>query len=193
MKFTELKNRKNFLSKLQFSLFPINYGPKLGGQKERMNFTGIELKVVKALKNDVGKGIIRVGTVTRDELGIAGGDLIEIIGKRSTGAGVWRAYARDEGQGIVKMDKIIRHNAKVFPGDTVIIKNITVKEAKKVSISFPRYNFSAGITDFILRRVIGRPVVSGDVIMQRMLGTTLPILVCMTDPEGIVQITTSTN
>ncbi len=154
----------------------------------------IELKVTEALKNDVGRGVVRLDTATRNKLKIAAGDFVEVGGKKSTGAIVWRAYAEDEGLGIVRMDGILRQNAMVSLGDKIIIKNARVSEAKKVVISPAQpIRFSAGFGDFINRRLLGRPVVKGDKIIVGVLGTTLPFYVEQTTPSGIVQITSHTH
>ncbi|GBE56631.1 ATP-dependent zinc metalloprotease FtsH [archaeon BMS3Bbin16] len=154
----------------------------------------IELKVTEALKNDVGRGVVRLDTATRNTLKIAAGDFVEVAGKKSTGAIVWRAYAEDEGLGIVRMDGILRQNTLVSLGDKIIIRNATVSEAKKVVISPAQpIRFSAGFGDFINRRLLGRPVVKGDKIIVGVLGTTLPFFVEQTTPGGIVQITSHTN
>jgi transitional endoplasmic reticulum ATPase len=154
----------------------------------------LELKVTEALKNDVGRGVVRLDTATRNKLKIAAGDFVEVAGKKSTGAIVWRAYAEDEGLGIVRMDGIIRQNALVSLGDKVIIKNANSNEAKKVTISPAQpIRFSAGFGDFINRRLLGRPVVKGDKIIVGVLGTTLPFYVEQTTPVGIVQITSHTH
>ncbi|RMF89294.1 MAG: AAA family ATPase, partial [Methanobacteriota archaeon] len=154
----------------------------------------VELKVTEALKNDVGRGVVRLDTATRNKLKIAAGDFVEVVGKKSTGAIVWRAYAEDEGLGIVRMDGIIRQNAMVSLGDRVIIRNATVHEAKKAVISPAQpIRFSAGFGDFINRRLLGRPIVKGDKIIVGILGTTLPFYVEQTNPGGIVQITSNTH
>ena len=154
----------------------------------------IELKVTEALKNDVGRGVVRLDTATRNKLKIAAGDFIEVAGKKSTGAIVWRAYAEDEGLGIVRMDGILRQNTTVSLGDKIIIRTARVSEAKKVVISPAQpIRFSAGFGDFINRRLLGRPVVKGDKIIVGVLGTTLPFFVEQTTPGGIVQITSHTD
>jgi len=153
----------------------------------------VELKVTEALKNDVGRGVVRLDTATRNKLKIAAGDFVEVLGKKSTGAIVWRAYAEDEGLGIVRMDGILRQNTMVSLGDKVIIKNASVSEAKKVTISPAQpIRFSAGFGDFINRRLLGRSVVKNDKIIVGVLGTTLPFFVEQTTPGGIVQITSHT-
>src|SRR3990172_10905870 len=119
----------------------------------------IELKVTEALKNDVGRGVVRLDTGTRNKLKIAAGDFIEVAGGKSTGAIVWRAYAEDEGLGIVRMDGIIRQNATVSLGDKVKVKKATAPDAKRVVLAPTQaIRFSTGFGDFVKRRLLGRPV-----------------------------------
>ncbi|GBE55457.1 ATP-dependent zinc metalloprotease FtsH [archaeon BMS3Bbin15] len=153
----------------------------------------VELKVAEAMQNDVGRGIIRLDTKTREILGISTGDIVEIDGKRKTVAIVWRAYAEDEGLGIIRMDGILRQNAEVSLGETVSIKKAEAKDVKKVTISPNQaIRFSAGFGDFIKRRLLGRPLIKGDKIVVGVLGTTLPFTVTQTYPSGIVKVTDKT-
>ena len=153
----------------------------------------VELKVAEAMQNDVGRGIIRLDTKTREILGISTGDIVEIDGKRKTVAIVWRAYAEDEGLGIIRMDGILRQNAEVSLGETVSIKKAEAKDVKKVTISPNQaIRFSAGFGDFIKRRLLGRPLIKGDKIVVGVLGTTLPFTVTQTYPSGIVKVADKT-
>lgn len=148
-----------------------------------------ELKVAEAVQNDVGRGIARIDTRSRDVLGISTGDIIEIIGKKSTGAIVWRAYAEDEGLGIIRMDGILRQNAEISLGDKVKVRKAVVHDAKKVVFAPTQaIRFSVGFGDFIRRRLLGRPVTAGDRIVVGVLGTTLPFTVSQTIPSGITRI-----
>ncbi|MDI6655754.1 MAG: AAA family ATPase, partial [Candidatus Hydrothermarchaeota archaeon] len=150
----------------------------------------VELKVAEAMQNDVGRGIARIDTRTRDILGISTGDVIEITGKKSTGAIVWRAYAEDEGLGIIRMDGILRQNAEISLGDKVKVKKVAAHDAKKVVFAPTQaIRFSIGFGDFIRRRLLGRPVTAGDRIVVGVLGTTLPFTISQTIPSGITRIT----
>ena len=50
---------------------------------------GIELKVAEALINDVGRGIARIDSKSRELLNVKSGDYIEIKGKKVSVAMVW--------------------------------------------------------------------------------------------------------
>ena len=149
----------------------------------------VELKVAEALQNDVGRGIVRLDTRTREILGISTGDIVEILGKRKTGAIVWRAYAEDEGLGIIRMDGIIRQNAQISLGENVRVRKAKVKDARRVVLSPNQaIRFSTGFGDFVKRRLLGRPLTQGDKIVVGVLGTTLPFTVTQTIPSGTVRV-----
>ncbi|MFQ5815497.1 MAG: CDC48 family AAA ATPase [Candidatus Hydrothermarchaeaceae archaeon] len=150
----------------------------------------IELKVAEALQNDVGRGIVRLDTKTRDKLGISTGDIVEIVGKKSTGAIVWRAYSEDEGLGIIRMDGIIRQNAEISLGDRIKLKAASVSDARKAILAPAQaIRFSPGFGDFVKRRLLGRPITTGDRLVVGVLGTTLHFSVVQTLPGKISRIT----
>ncbi|MEE9595073.1 MAG: CDC48 family AAA ATPase [Candidatus Hydrothermarchaeales archaeon] len=150
----------------------------------------IELKVAEALQNDVGRGIVRLDTGTRDKLDISTGDIVEITGKKTTGAIVWRAYSEDEGLGIIRMDGIIRQNADISLGDKIKLKKSSVSDAKKAVLAPAQaIRFSPGFGDFVKRRLLGRPIASGDRLVVGVLGTTLHFSVVQTIPAKISRIT----
>ncbi len=149
----------------------------------------IELKVAEALQNDVGRGIVRLDTGTRDKLGISTGDIVEIMGKKTTGAIVWRAYSDDEGLGIIRMDGIIRQNTDISLGDKIKLKTADVSDAKKAVLAPAQaIRFSPGFGDFVKRRLLGRPITTGDRLVVGVLGTTLHFSVVQTLPGKISRI-----
>lgn len=149
----------------------------------------IELKVAEAMKNDVGRGIVRLDPKSRETLGVSAGDIVEITGKKPTGAIIWRAYPEDEGLGIIRMDGFLRQNADVSLGDKVTIEKTEIKDAQKVTLAPTQtIRFSVGFGDFLKRRLLGRPVTAGDRVVVGVLGTTLPFTIGQTTPAGMVRI-----
>jgi transitional endoplasmic reticulum ATPase len=149
----------------------------------------IELKVAEAMKNDVGRGIVRLDPKSRETLGVSAGDIVEITGKNPTGAIIWRAYPEDEGLGIIRMDGFLRQNADVSLGDKVTVEKTEIKDAQKVTLAPTQtIRFSVGFGDFLKRRLLGRPVTAGDRVVVGVLGTTLPFTIGQTAPEGMVRV-----
>ncbi|MGB3929839.1 MAG: hypothetical protein WBL20_12840, partial [Sphingobium sp.] len=59
--------------------------------------TGRKIQVANARPEDAGRGLARLPLAVMAELHLAEGDVVEIIGKRSTSARVVRPYKEDEG------------------------------------------------------------------------------------------------
>ena len=71
-------------------------------------------KVAGLPQQDVGKGIVRLGAAQMQALGLERGDVLEIQGKRTTAAMAFPAYAEDEGIDIVRLDGLVRSNAREY-------------------------------------------------------------------------------
>jgi len=86
----------------------------------------VQLKIVEAQQDDAYKGIARIDGEVMRELGIRRGDVIIIKGNRETVAIADRAYPVDVGEGIIRIDGILRKNVK-----TGISKQNAVKQKLK--------------------------------------------------------------
>jgi len=149
----------------------------------------IELKVVEALQNDVGRGLVRIDSKARKELEVSTGDIVELKGKRSTGALVWQARPEDEGLDIIRMDGYLRQNAGVGLGDKILVKKLELKEAKKVILTPTQpLKFSPGFDQFVKKRMLGRPINRGDTVFIGVFGTFFPLVAAVVQPAGIVII-----
>src|SRR3989344_7832907 len=125
-----------------------------------------KLKVVEALQDDAYKGIARIDSEVMRELDIKRGDVIIIKGNRETVAIADRSYPADVGEGIVRIDGILRRNAKTGIGDAVSISKADVREAKKVIIAPAQKNIMVqGDPEGLKRGLLGRAIVKGDVVV----------------------------
>src|SRR3989337_3578317 len=102
----------------------------------------VQLKVVEAQQDDAYQGIARIDGEVMRELGIRRGDVIVIKGNRETVAIADRAYPSDVGEGIVRIDGILRRNAKTGIGEAVKVFKADVKEAKKLIIAPAQKNIT---------------------------------------------------
>ena len=85
----------------------------------------VSLKVLPAYARDTGRGVVRVDSHSMDILGVADGDIVEIIGKKDgTDARCYRLLPSDEGQGITRIDPALRKMIGVAVEDTVTIRKI---------------------------------------------------------------------
>jgi hypothetical protein len=85
----------------------------------------VSLRVLTAYARDVGRGVVRVDGHSMDILGVANGDIVEIIGKKhGTDARCYRLLPSDEDQGITRIDPALRKMIGVTIDDTVTIRKI---------------------------------------------------------------------
>ena len=125
----------------------------------------VELRVAEALQQDVGKGIIRMDNELLREMDIEPGDIVEIIGKRTTGAIVGHAYPADIGLEIVRMDGLTRSNAGTSIGETVTIRHAKIRIARKVVLAPATKGLRIMASgDIIKRNIMGRAAARGDIL-----------------------------
>ncbi|MBN2518808.1 MAG: AAA family ATPase, partial [Candidatus Altiarchaeota archaeon] len=148
---------------------------------------GAKLKTAEAFRNDVGRGIVRVDSSVMEELGLTSGDVVEIIGKRTTVAIIWRGHPQDEGLGLIRMDGFTRYNCGVKLGDKVIIKKSIAKDAESVEFApTESVKISGNFDQYLKHRLLGRVLLEGDRIVVGVLGSSIPFVITKTKPEGVV-------
>jgi len=114
---------------------------------------------------DSGNGVARLPTKLMQELGLTEGDVIEIVGKRSTAARALGPYNEDAGLDIIRLDGLQRANAGVGSGDYVEIQKTTSKPATKVVFSPAQNNVRLhGSSQALKRSFAGRPFCAGDTV-----------------------------
>jgi transitional endoplasmic reticulum ATPase len=125
----------------------------------------VRLKVSEADQRDVGKGIVRIDEKFRNAIEVNIFDVVEIKGERPTSAMVGRAYPQDEGLDVIRMDGLIRTNAKTSIGEYVEVRKAEWKEAKKVTLSPVIQNIHIYAPSESLRALFhNRTVSKGDII-----------------------------
>jgi transitional endoplasmic reticulum ATPase len=158
-----------------------------------MASNGIELKVAEALQNDVGRGLVRIDSAARKELGVSTGDIIELKGKRGTAALVWQAHPQDEGVPIIRMDGYLRQNAGVALGDKILVRKAELKDAKKVVLAPTQpIKYSPGFDQFVKKKLVGRALTRGDTIFVGVFGTSFPLIAAIVQPAGVVMVNEQT-
>ncbi len=132
---------------------------------EKMPEKEVKLKVAEAIQDDVNKGIVRVDSGFMHQVGVRPGDIVTIMGERETVAIIDRAYPGDIGLNVIRMDGLIRRNAKTGIGEIITIKKADVKEAKKVTIAPARKGVVVKASPNLFKQgLLGRAVVKGDIV-----------------------------
>ncbi len=155
------------------------------------------LRVARAHhQSEVGLGRARIDSKTRKQLGVEVGDFIEIVGKRTTAAKVFRAAQEDEGKGIVRIDGMIRSNVGLSIGEKVNVMRADTQPATRVVVApkIPhgkRVRFGQGVEELFKKGLLKRPLIKGDEIIIpniALMGGYLPFMVTSTSPNGVVVV-----
>ena len=153
------------------------------------------MRVGEAKQRDVGKKRARIGPEAMDHLKVAPGDIIEVMGSRTSCAVVWPADEDEKSTDTIRIDGQTRKNVGASLNDIVKIRKATSKIAKSV-VLIP-VNDSVIIdkefTDFVKNRLKGLPITYGDEISVMILGNSMDFKISKTMPKHIVKIDRSTN
>lgn len=161
----------------------------------------IVLKVAMAQRqSEAGYGRARIDTASRRTLGLELGDTIEIIGRRTVVAKVFKCSPEDEGKGIICIDGLTRTNAGVSVDENVTVRRCEPSLAEKVVLApnIPenkRIQFEDGIEDVFLNGLMGRPLMADtDIIVPNiaLMGSRSTFTVVSTVPTGPVMVGGST-
>lgn len=187
--------------------------------KEENEKKEIKLRVGELTeRGDVGLGIVRLDAKNMKKIGIKEGDIVELIGNRSTGAIAVRAYPADIGLDIVRMDGLVRRNCGTSIGEYVTIRKAEVKDAETVTLAPARPGITIKVNgDVFQHGLLMRPVKTGDIIIPKpivrradrddffaeIFGMSMEelffpsfgaekFIVVSTTPKGIVRVTEDT-
>jgi len=153
----------------------------------------VQLRVAEARQRDIGRKIARVDSRAMRELGLSPGDLIEIVGKKSTVAIVWPPYKEDDGMGLIRIDGEIRRNAGASVGDYVTVRKARAEPARKIVLApYETLPFVGDLSRIVRSQLLNLPVMKGDVIVIPVLGMGIELKVTSTSPSNVVIVTENT-
>ena len=139
------------------------------------------LKISEAYTRDVGRGVARIDYDSMDSLSASTGDVIEIRGKRRTVAKCLPLYPSDEGKGIIRADGLVRNNAGVAIGDTVVVRKIKAVPAEKVIVA-PLEAIPPIDERYLADALESVPLIKGDNVMVPYFGGRLTFQVIGVTP-----------
>ncbi|MCV0382912.1 MAG: CDC48 family AAA ATPase [Erythrobacter sp.] len=173
----------------------------------------VRLQVAAARQDESGQGIARLPRSAFQKLGVTEGDVVEIIGKRSTVAIAMPAYDEDQSLDVVRLDGLQRNNAECGSGEHVQIAAAESRPATRVVFApASREMRLQGPSQALKRNFFRKPIVAGDLVattgqqpvqnmppeVRRMFNapayalTQIRLNVVSTSPKGIVHIDENT-
>jgi len=155
----------------------------------------LQMRIGEAKQRDVGKKRARIGPEAMDFLKVTPGDIIEVMGSRSSCAVVWPVDEDEKLPDIIRVDGQTRKNVGASLNDFVKIRKVTSKFAKTVSLTPVNDSVTVDkeFTDFVKNRLKGLPITHGDEISVMILGNSMDFKITKTSPKGVVKIDRTTN
>lgn len=155
----------------------------------------LQMRIGESKQRDVGKKRARIGPDAMDFLKVSPGDIIEIMGARSSCAVIWPVDEDEKLPDIIRVDGQTRKNVGASLNDIVKIRKVTSKFAKTVSLTPVNdvVTVDKEFTDFVKNRLKGLPIVHGDEISVMILGNSMDFKITKTTPKGVVKMDRSTN
>ena len=151
----------------------------------------VQLRVAEAKHRDVGKRRARIDGHHMEHLGIHAGEVVELVGKRSTAVTAWPADEEEKENDIIRIDGQTRKNTGVGLNDLLDVRKIDCKQAKTITL-MPLGDSSITVDkefcDFVKNRLKGYPVSEGDEISVVILGNQMDFRVQRVAPKAIVRI-----
>ncbi|HEX7656745.1 MAG TPA: CDC48 family AAA ATPase [Sphingomonas sp.] len=124
-----------------------------------------KIQVANARPEDSGRGLAHLPRALMATLGLAEGDVVEIVGKRATPARAVYHYPEDEGLEIIRLDGLQRANAGAGSGEFVEVRRAETKAAQRVVFAPAQQNLRLqGSSNALKRTFVGRPLCQGDVV-----------------------------
>ena len=154
----------------------------------------LQMRIGEAKQRDVGKKRARVGPQAMDFLKAEPGDIIEIMGSRTSCAVIWPVDEDEKFPDIIRVDGQTRKNVGGTLNDIVKIRKVTSKIAKIITLT--PLNDSVTVdkeyTDFVKNRLKGLPITHGDEIAVMILGNSMDFKITKTVPKGVIEIDKTT-
>jgi transitional endoplasmic reticulum ATPase len=155
--------------------------------------TVLKLKVAEALGKDVGRGLARLDPADMAKLGVEVGDIVQIVGKRTTVGKIMPAYKDQRGQSRIQIDGVARENAGTGLDQTVEVRKVAARPATRVVLSAVGAAPSDRDLTYIGSLLDGLAVVQGDRLRVTLFGTrAADFKVISTGPSGPVSINPTT-
>ncbi len=121
----------------------------------------VKCRVIEAFPRDVDRGIVRLSKKLMSSLDLRGGDVINILGRKTVSSIVWSS---NDKQPVIRMDGMLRKNANVGLDDFIIVEKIEIKAASDIVLEGPKTTNIEKKEVFFRHYLQGRAVSAGDQI-----------------------------
>ncbi|MBT6807021.1 MAG: CDC48 family AAA ATPase [Nitrosopumilus sp.] len=154
----------------------------------------LQMRIGEAKQRDIGKKRARVSPEAMNFLKVVSGDIVEIIGSRTSCAVIWPADEDEKFPDIIRIDGQTRKNVGNTLNDIIKIKKVTTKIAKTITLTpvSDSITIDNEFTDFVKNRLKGLPVTYEDEISVMILGNSMDFKITKTVPKGVIKMDKTT-
>lgn len=160
--------------------------PEAGAEEGKLQLT-----VVEARGEDIGRGIVRVDPDSLKQIKAAPGDILTVAGRsRTTVAKAMPTFKEQRGQGVIQMDGVVRVNAGAALGQQVSVSRSVHHPARRVVlVPIGPDQVHDDELEHMASRLDGLAVHAGDRVRAAVFGAThRDFQVSRTEPDGPVLI-----
>jgi len=152
------------------------------------------MRIGEAKQRDIGKKRARVSPEAMNFLKVVSGDIVEIIGSRTSCAVIWPADEDEKFPDIIRIDGQTRKNVGNTLNDIIKIKKVTTKIAKTITLTpvSDSITIDNEFTDFVKNRLKGLPITYEDEISVMILGNSMDFKITKTVPKGVIKMDKTT-
>ncbi|MDA4112544.1 MAG: CDC48 family AAA ATPase [Thaumarchaeota archaeon] len=149
----------------------------------------VTLRVAETISRLVGRGIALIDPKITEQLGLTGGEVIEISGKKKKSYALLLAgYPDDYGLGLIRIDGYTRNNIGVGLDDTVTIARTEAHRAQEVVLAPTEPLNITGLEEYLPELLENRVVTKGDSVPVNIMGNKIDFLVDSATPTGAAVI-----
>ncbi|HKI17532.1 MAG TPA: AAA family ATPase, partial [Isosphaeraceae bacterium] len=149
----------------------------------------LKLKVTEALPKDLGRGLARLDPADMARLELAVGDIVELVGKRTTVGKAMPAYKELREQARIQIDGVTRENTGSAIDQLIEVRSAAVRQAERVVLTPLGYVPADRDLEYIGSLFDGLPVLAGDRVRATLFGNrSADFKVASTYPSGPVII-----
>ncbi|MGC8644130.1 MAG: AAA family ATPase, partial [Isosphaeraceae bacterium] len=153
----------------------------------------LKLKVTEALPKDLGRGLARLDPADMAQLGLEVGEIVELVGKRTTVGKAMPSYKEQRDQARVQIDGVTRENAGAALDQVIEVRKAAVRPAERVVLTPLGFVPADRDLDYIGSLFDGLPVLADDRVRATLFGNrSADFKVAGTTPPGPVVIKSRT-
>ena len=145
-----------------------------------------KVQIEKALKEDAGRGLIRIDSDIIEELDLKVGDVIEIaqpILNKKTAALLYKPLKGDKGTNKIRIDKSHRRNIEAALGDIVEIRKIEAPLANEVIFAGHKEPVILRNAQALARKLENRVITKNDILSFISKGRRLDLIIVDYNPK----------